>query len=120
MADRIGTKYLRRAGRKTGVASASLAMGLVDKAIQAQREGLAGQACIDRRFGGMNAIEDIGYGAGDWDLHQAAEMLQRAGVPVMEDAGGEEFGTAPAPLRCDGAIFYAGWYSLNHYNDAFS
>ena len=101
-------------------ASASLAMGLVDKAIQAEREGLAGQACIDRRFGGMNAIEDIGYGAGDWDLHQAAEMLQRAGVPVMEDARGEEFGTAPAPLRCDGAIFYAGWYSLNHYNDAFS
>ena len=61
-------------------------MGLVDKAIQAEREGLAGQACIDRRFGGMNAIEDIGYGAGDWDLHQAAEMLQRAGVPVVEDA----------------------------------
>jgi hypothetical protein len=23
-------------------------------------------------------------------------------------------------LRCDGAALYAGWYSLNHYNDAFS
>ena len=68
----------------------------------------------------MNAIEDIGYGAGDWDLHQAAEMLQRAGVPVTEDATGEEFGTAPAPLRCDGAILYTGWYSLDHSNDVFS
>ena len=81
---------------------------------------LAGQACIDRRFGGMNAIEDVGYGAGNWDLHRAAEMLKQTGVPVTEDAGDEEFGTAPAPSRCDGAIFYAGWYSLNHYNDAFS
>jgi uncharacterized protein (TIGR03790 family) len=101
--------------------SPSLAMGLVDKAIQAERDGLTGQACIDRRFGkDMNAIEDLGYGAGDWDLHQAAEMLKRSGVAVTEDAAGEEFGTAPAPLRCDAAIFYAGWYSLNHYNDAFS
>jgi uncharacterized protein (TIGR03790 family) len=101
--------------------TASLAMGLVDKAIQAEQQGLTGQACIDRRFGkDMNSIEDRGYGTGEWDLHQAAEFLRRAGVTVVEDAEGAEFGSAPAPLRCDGAIFYAGWYSLNHYNDAFS
>ncbi len=102
-------------------ATSQLAMGLVDKAIQAEREGLKGQACIDRRFGkDMNAIEDSRYGAGDWDLHQAAEFLRRAGVPVTEDTQDAEFGTAPAPLLCDGASFYAGWYSLKHYNDAFS
>jgi uncharacterized protein (TIGR03790 family) len=102
-------------------ASSSLATGLVDKAMQAERDEAVGHACIDRRFGtDLNSIEDRGYGAGDWDLHQAAEMLKRAGVPVEEDASATEFGTSPAPLRCDGAIFYAGWYSLNHYNDAFS
>ena len=101
-------------------ATPSLAMGLVDKAIEAEREGLSGQGCIDRRFGkDMNAIEDTGYGSGDWDLYRAGQFLRQAGIPVTEDAEGAEFGTAPAPLRCDGAIFYAGWYSLNHYNDAF-
>jgi uncharacterized protein (TIGR03790 family) len=101
--------------------SASLATGLVDKAVRAERDGLAGKACIDRRFGtDMTLIQDSGYGAGDWDLHQAAEMLRRAGVEVLEDVQHEEFGTAPAPLRCDEAVFYAGWYSLDHYNDAFS
>jgi hypothetical protein len=38
----------------------------------------------------------------------------------MEDGLGTEFGTAPSALRCDGAAIYAGWYSLNHYNDAFT
>ena len=39
---------------------------------------------------------------------------------MTEDATPAEFGTAPAPLRCDGAALYAGWYSLGHYNDAFT
>jgi len=43
-----------------------------------------------------------------------------AGIPVLEDTHNAEFGTAPVPLRCDNAIFYAGWYSPNNYNDAFS
>jgi uncharacterized protein (TIGR03790 family) len=102
-------------------ASAALAMGLVDKAMQGEQEGPTGLACIDRRFGkDMQSIQDTGYGAGEWDLHQAAAMLMLAHVPVIEDEEDAEFGTAPAPLRCDGAIFYAGWYSLNHYNDAFT
>lgn len=101
--------------------SASLARGLIDKAIEAEDKGLTGQACIDRRFGkDMTQIEDSSYGSGDWDLFRAAELLRHAGIPVIEDSGEAEFGTTPAPARCDGAIFYAGWYSLNHYNDAFS
>ena len=32
----------------------------------------------------------------------------------------QEFGTPPAPSRCEDAAFYAGWYSLDHYNDAFT
>jgi hypothetical protein len=68
----------------------------------------------------MSSVVDSGYGAGDWDIHQAAEISRRAGFTVIEDAHSEEFGTLPAPLRCDRAALYAGWYALNHYNDAFT
>jgi uncharacterized protein (TIGR03790 family) len=99
----------------------ALATGLVDKAIQAEQQGMSGQACIDRKYGDeLQSLPDTGYAAGDWDLEAAANLLRKAGIPVLKDTHVEEFGTPPAPLRCDNAIFYAGWYSLNHYNDAFS
>jgi uncharacterized protein (TIGR03790 family) len=100
-------------------ATAKLAKGLVDKAIAAEKSGLKGLVCIDRRWP-LNTIEDKDYGAGDWDLHRAADFAREAGFRVIEDANAEEFGTPPAPARCDDAAMYAGWYSLNHYNDAFS
>jgi uncharacterized protein (TIGR03790 family) len=101
--------------------SAAAAMGLVDRAIEAERSGLAGQVCIDRRAGEtMSTIPNTGYGVGEWELHGAAELLRAAGLRVVEDGHEEEFGTPPAPTRCDDAVFYAGWYSLNHYNDAFT
>jgi uncharacterized protein (TIGR03790 family) len=102
-------------------ATPALARGLVDKALEAERTGLAGRACLDRRFGkDVDAMQDSGYGSGDWDLHRAAQMLRGAGLEVVEDANPAEFGTPPAPARCDDAVFYAGWYSLDSYNDAFT
>jgi uncharacterized protein (TIGR03790 family) len=98
----------------------ALAKGLVDKALYAEANGLLGTACFDRRSDPMSSVADSGYGAGDWDIHQAAEISRRAGFTVIEDAHAEEFGTPPAPLRCDHAALYAGWYTLNHYNDAFT
>jgi uncharacterized protein (TIGR03790 family) len=100
--------------------TSALAKGLVDKALYAEANGLSGNACFDRRSDPMSSIADSGYGAGDWDIHQAAEISRRAGFTVIEDAHSEEFGTPPAPLRCDHVALYAGWYSLNHYNDAFT
>lgn len=98
-----------------------LARGLVDKAIAAEGQILHGQACIDRRYGDeVKTAADDGLMAGDWDLFRAAQFLREAGIEVVEDSHLEEFGTPPAPLRCDDAIFYAGWYSLSHYNDAFT
>jgi uncharacterized protein (TIGR03790 family) len=98
-----------------------MARGLVDKALTAERAGLAGKACIDRRFGPhLESVEKNAYVSGDWSLSRAAELLQRAGVSVIQDTNEAEFGTPPAPLRCDDASFYAGWYSLNHYNDVFT
>jgi uncharacterized protein (TIGR03790 family) len=101
-------------------ATEELARGLVDKAMEGEKSGLSGQACIDRRMGAMDKVNAVGYGGGDWDLHRAAEELRAAGVTVVEDENEAEFGHPPAPERCDNAIFYAGWYSLNHYNDAFT
>ncbi len=101
-------------------ANEALARGLVDKALEAEKTGVSGQACIDRRFGEIGKVKTFGYGEGDWDLYRAGEQLKEAGVPVLEDDNDAEFGHAPAPARCDDAVFYAGWYSLNHYNDAFT
>ena len=97
---------------------AKLAKGLVDKAIEAERTGLKGEVCIDRRWP-LNSVEDKGYGAGDWDLHRAADFARKAGFKVIEDANDQEFGTPPAPM-CPNAALYAGWYSLNNYNNAFT
>jgi uncharacterized protein (TIGR03790 family) len=100
--------------------SPGIAKELVDKALYAEANGLAGNACFDRRTDPLTSVPDFGYGAGDWEIHAAADLARRAGFTVIEDAHAEEFGTAPAPLRCDHAALYAGWYSLNHYNDAFT
>ena len=101
-------------------ANAALAKGLVDKAIAAEANGLSGKGCFDQQFGSVDTLADNGGAAGDWDIHQAAEFARRAGFAVVEDGTRAEFGTAPAPLRCDGAALYAGWYSLGNYNDAFT
>ncbi|MBZ5648648.1 MAG: TIGR03790 family protein [Acidobacteriia bacterium] len=99
-----------------------LAKGMVDKAIDAEQKGLSGTACFDRRGGGenMRLVQDSGYGAGDWDLFRAAQFARQAGFHVVEDTNEAEFGTPPAPARCDDAALYSGWYSMGHYNDVFT
>ena len=99
----------------------AIASALVDHAMQAEAQGgPSGQACIDRRFGDLTNLPDDAYLSGDWDLYQAAVFLQQAGVTVVEDTNGAEFGTAPAPLTCPDTAFYSGWYSYYNYNDAFT
>jgi uncharacterized protein (TIGR03790 family) len=97
-----------------------LAGELVDKAMQAEKTGVKGQACFDRVHGDITQLPEAGQGVAEWQLHRAADAARQAGFPVLEDENSAEFGTAPAPLRCENAILYCGWYSLNHYNDAFS
>lgn len=100
-------------------ATPALAKGLVDKALQAENTGLTGQACIDEQLAASTYDYPIS-GAADWDLRQAARFALEAGFPVTQDFNSAEFGTSPAPLRCDNAALYSGLYSFNHYNDAFS
>jgi len=101
----------------------ALATGLVDKAMTAEKNGLSGQGCFDRNGGGDPAspppFADDGWG-GDWNTYMAGQFTKQFGIPIIEDTNDAEFGTAPAPLRCDGAILYEGWYSYQNYNEAFS
>ena len=101
-------------------ANADLAKSLVAKAMIVESRRLTGRGCFDRQYGPIDGLADAGSSSGDWDIHQAAEFARRAGFEVTEDEQAAEFGTPPAPLRCENAALYAGWYSLNHYNDAFT
>ncbi len=101
-------------------ATIDLAKGLVDKAMQSEANGLSGQACFDRRLGAIGTLEDWSLSAGNWDLFRAADFARKIGMTVTEDEQEAEFGTAPAPLRCENVALYAGWYSYNNYNDAFN
>jgi uncharacterized protein (TIGR03790 family) len=99
----------------------AIASALVDQAISAETNGgPSGQACIDRAYGDLTGEPDAGYASGDYDLYKAAVFLQQAGITVTEDSNEAEFGTAPAPLTCPDTAFYTGWYSLYHYNNAFT
>lgn len=101
--------------------SAALAKGLVDKAIRAEQAGgPQGKGCFDRNTPSIRNTEDSSYGAGEWAIQRAADLSAAAGYEVVLDTNKQEFGEAPAPLRCEPAALYAGWYSLNNYNDAFT
>src|SRR5579885_3065256 len=89
--------------------TAALAKGLVDKALLAESTGLSGQVCIDETS--SIAPYDYDNGVPEWDLRMAAQFARLAGFSVTEDQNSAEFGTSPAPLRCDGAALYSGWYS---------
>lgn len=98
-----------------------LAAGLVRKAMTAERAGgPKGRGCFDRNSGPLGDAVDKGYAGGEWDIERAAGFAREAGWEVTLDENKAEFGTPPAPARCEDAIFYAGWYSLNNYNDAFT
>lgn len=119
-------KYRERPNAKTiysvwrlDAPTPQLAMGLVDKALYAEANGLHGKACFDLNIKITPDVPDNGYPAGNWDLYRAAQMAKKAGFDVTMDENEKEFGEAPAPLRCDDAALYAGWYSFG-YHDAFS
>ena len=100
--------------------SAAQANGLVDKAISAETTGIAGQGCFDRRYPNPLGPDNVSYPSGDWDIQKAYEFVQAGGFPAILDINDAEFGTAPAPARCDNASFFVGWYQYGHYNDVFS
>ena len=92
----------------------------MDKALYAESHGLHGAGYFDIKAPIQITAPDTGYGAGEWDIYQSSQIAKRAGFEVTLDDKETEFGTAPSIVKCENAVLYAGWYSLAHYNDAFT
>ncbi len=102
-------------------ATKDIAKGLADKAVAAEAlPAPTGQGCFDMRYGNTATLADQGLFSGDWDIFRASQFAAQAGFATLNDQNPAEFGTAPAPLTCPGALLYTGWYSFNNYNDAFT
>ncbi len=107
-------------------ASAAAAIELVDRTAAAEAlaalGALSGTVYVDGRMGDTPpALDEWGaYEGGEWNMWGTRYLWEGLGwYPVVSDFNAEEFGTAPAPLECPDALYYAGWYSYYHYNDCF-
>lgn len=81
--------------------SAEDALGLVDRAVAAERTGLLGRAYVD--IGGIHA-------AGDRWLETVVGQLGDLGFSPTVDRAPT---TMPATARCDAPVLYFGWYAGN-------
>ena len=81
---------------------ADVSRGLVDKALQAERDGLWGRAYFDLR----NTTEP-GYKLGDEWMRNAAEICRRLGFETLID---ENPATFPAGFPMSDIALYMGWY----------
>ncbi|MCX6941966.1 MAG: TIGR03790 family protein [Verrucomicrobia bacterium] len=77
------------------------ALGLVDRAVAAERTGLLGRAYVD--MGGIHA-------AGDRWLEALTSQLERLGWAPAVD---RDPATLAATARCDAPVLYFGWYASN-------
>jgi uncharacterized protein (TIGR03790 family) len=94
-----------------------IAKGLIDKAIKAEKKGLAGTAYIDCRFSevGKNKPDSL-YEKYDRSLSELAQMLrEKSNLAVVEEKTPALFG----PNKCPDTAIYFGWYSLQKYVDSF-
>jgi uncharacterized protein (TIGR03790 family) len=82
--------------------SPEIARGLVDKALEAETNGLWGRAYFDLR----NTSEP-GYKQGDDWIRSASEICRRLGFETIVD---ENPGTFSAGFPMSQIAFYAGWY----------
>lgn len=105
-------------------ADADAALDLIARTEAAEALGaLAGTVYVDGNRGDTPPTTDEpgSYEAGEWNMWGTRYVFEEDGrYPVVWDGNSEEFGTAPAPLTCPDALYYAGWYSYYNYNDAFT
>ena len=83
----------------------AIARGLVDKALQAEADGLWGRAYFDLRN-----ITDPGYKLGDDWIRGASEICRHLGFETVVD---ENPGTFPAGFPMSQIAIYIGWYDGN-------
>jgi len=92
--------------------SYDIAKGLIDKAIAAEKTGLAGNACIDSR--GLTG-KDL-YSRYDQSLSDLAVLTRLATTLTVQE---ERTSALFQPGSCSQTALYCGWYSLARYVDAF-
>lgn len=85
--------------------TADIARGLVDKALQAERDGLWGRAYFDAR--GLTTNQ-MNYKLGDDWILGAAQVARALGFDTVVDDKPELF---PADFPMSQIAFYAGWYA---------
>jgi uncharacterized protein (TIGR03790 family) len=85
--------------------TADIARGLVDKALQAERDGLWGRAYFDAR--GLTASQ-TNYWLGDEWILGAAQISRALGFETVVDDKPETF---PADFPMSQIALYAGWYA---------
>jgi uncharacterized protein (TIGR03790 family) len=83
----------------------AIARGLVDKALQAEADGLWGRAYFDLRN-----IKEPSYKLGDDWIRNAAEVCRHLGFETVVD---DNPGTFPAAFPMSQIAWYVGWYDLN-------
>ena len=83
--------------------SAAIARGLVDKALEAETNGLWGRAYFDLRN-----IQDAGYKPGDDILRAAAGFARDWGFETIVDTNAATF---PPEFPMSQIAIYAGWYA---------
>ena len=81
----------------------AIAQALVDKALEAERDGLWGRTYFDLRNS-----SDPGMKLGDDWIRGASEVCKILGLETIVDQGG---GLFPASFPMSHIAFYAGWYS---------
>jgi uncharacterized protein (TIGR03790 family) len=84
---------------------ADVAKGLVDKALQAEKDGLWGRAYFDLRN-----TSDPGYKIGDDWIRRAAEVAKHEGFETIVDENSAVF---PAGFPMSQIAIYMGWYAGN-------
>src|SRR2546427_607524 len=82
--------------------SVEIARGLVDKAMEAETNGLWGRAYFDLR-----GLTNTNYKLGDDWIHGAADIVKRLGFETVIDHKPETFSAA---FPMSQIAFYAGWY----------
>jgi len=86
--------------------SADIAKGLVDKALEAERDGLWGRAYFDAR--GLSKTDNL-YLGDEW-IHEGAEICRELGFETTLD---DKPGTFPADFPMSHIAIYCGWYDGN-------
>ncbi len=86
--------------------SADIAKGLVDKALEAERDGLWGRAYFDAR--GLDKTDS--YYLGDEWIHEGARLCRELGFETTVDNKPETF---PADFPMSHIAIYCGWYDAD-------